>query len=90
METQTNGIMKASEIRIQNPSGKMTMKSGTNEIHFDNGVVLTSVNSREKTKLWNKLKRMGYEQHYNLSSDEFTGLSVADPKEVFNCTILSK
>ena len=66
------------------------MASGTNEIHFDNGTVFTSLNSREKTKLWNKLKKMGYEQHYNLSSDELTGLAMANPKEVFNYSILER
>lgn len=70
--------MKTSEIRAQNPEGKMTMVSGNNNILFDNGVILDSQNSREKTNLWNKLKRMGFEQHYNFNSDEFDGLVQTD------------
>lgn len=75
--TTTNTDTKmttASQIRKANPSGKMTMISGTNNIVFDNGVVFQSASSREKTNLWNKLKRMGFEQHYNFSSDETDGL----------------
>lgn len=64
----------ASEIRKSNPSGKMTMVSGTNSIVFDNGVTFECSSSREKTNLWNKLKRMGFEQHYNFSSDETDGI----------------
>lgn len=65
------------QIRKANPQGKMTMISGTQEIVFDNGVVFESSNSREKQNLWNKLKRMGFEQHYNFSSDEFDGICQA-------------
>ncbi len=80
--------MKTQEIRKANPEGKMTMISGTNDIAFDNGVKFTTENSRDKTKLWNKLVRMGFDRHINLSSDEFDGLASANPKEVFNYTIL--
>lgn len=67
--------MKTSnEIRKANPIGKMTMVSGTENIVFDNGVTFESLNSNEKRKLWNKLKRMGFEQHFNFSSDEFDGI----------------
>jgi hypothetical protein len=62
------------QIRNANPSGKMTKVSGTNNIVFDNGVTFTNETSREQTNLWNKLKRMGFEQHYNFSSDENEGL----------------
>lgn len=65
------------QIRSANPSGKMTMVSGTNNIVFDNGVIFTSESSKEKRSLWNKLKRMGFEQHYNFSSDEFQGVAEA-------------
>ena len=69
--------MKAKEIRKANPQGRMTKKSGTNDIVFDNGVVFENANFRAKTKLWNKLKRMGFEQHYNFSSDEMDGIAQA-------------
>lgn len=79
----------ASQIRIANPKGKMTRVSGVFEIKFDNGVTFTETSSNDIRKLWNKLKRMGFDQHYNFSSDEFDGLCAADPKEVFNYTILT-
>jgi len=80
--------MKTSEIRKLNPSGKMTMVSGNNDIVFDNGVVIKSESSREKTKTWNKLRRMGFEQHYNFSTDEFNGISQS--KNPFNFKIISR
>lgn len=64
----------AKEIRKANPDGKMTMVSGTNDIAFDNGVIFKSSSSNEKRNLWNKLKRMGFVQHYNFSSDENDGI----------------
>lgn len=64
----------ATQIRQANPNGKMTMVSGNNNIVFDNGVIFQSATSREKTNLWNKLKRMGFEQHFNFSSDEHDGI----------------
>lgn len=67
----------AKEIRQANPQGKMTMVSGTNDIVFDNGVTFTSESSREKKNLWNKLVRMGFNQHYNFSSDEMNGVAEA-------------
>lgn len=82
--------MKASEIRKSNPKGKMTKVSGTNYIKFDNGVVFESQSPREMNILWRKLKRMGFEQHYNFSSNEFEGLCQANPDEVFNYSIISR
>ena len=79
----------ASQIRKANPQGKMTKVSGSFTIEFDNGVTFKESSSKEIVKLWNKLKRMGFEQHFNFSSDEFDGLCAADPKEVFNYTILT-
>lgn len=67
----------ANQIRKANPVGKMTMVSGNNNIVFDNGVIFESENSREQRKLWDKLLRMGFERHYNFSSDEFDGLAQA-------------
>lgn len=67
----------AAQIRKANPQGKMTMVSGTQQIIFDNGVIFESSNSIEKQNLWNKLIRMGYERHYNFSSDEFDGICQA-------------
>lgn len=67
----------AKEIRQANPQGKMTMVSGTNDILFDNGVTFTSASPRESRNLWNKLERMGFERHYNFSSDEMDGLAEA-------------
>ena len=64
----------SNQIRKANPQGKMTMESGNNNIVFDNGVIFASDSSKEKTNLWNKLKRMGFEQHYNFSSDETDGI----------------
>lgn len=64
----------ANQIRKAKAEGKMSKVSGTNDIIFDNGVILTSDSSKECQKLWNKLKRMGFEQHYNFSSDEFDGI----------------
>jgi hypothetical protein len=69
--------MTANEIRKAGPSGKMTQVSGNHNILFDNGVILESNNSQEKLKLWNKLKRMGFEQHFNFSSDEVNGIKQA-------------
>ena len=79
----------ASEIRKANPKGKMTKVSGSFSIEFDNGVLFTESSSKDVNKLWNKLKRMGFQQHYNFDSDEFQGLAAANPKEVFNYTILT-
>lgn len=62
------------EIRKSKAEGKMTMVSGTNNIIFDNGVVFSCDSSKEQNKLWNKLKTMGFEQHYNFSSDQFDGI----------------
>jgi len=67
----------SNEIRKAKPEGKMSMVSGNNNIVFDNGVTFESSTSREKTNLWNKLKRMGFQQHYNFSSDEFDGIAEA-------------
>lgn len=68
--------MKTSkEIRKANPQGKMSMDyNGTHNIIFDNGVVFVSATSRENTKLWNKLLKMGYNRHYNWQSDETDGI----------------
>jgi hypothetical protein len=75
MQNETKHTAKT--IKNANPSGKMTMVSGTNQIVFDNGVTFTTQTSKEKTNLWNKLKRMGFEQHYNFSSDENEGIAEA-------------
>jgi hypothetical protein len=83
-------IMTKQAIISANPQGQMTMVSGTNDIVFSNGVVLTSATSREKETLWNKLTRMGYEQVTNTSSDEFDGLVQAAQigENPFECTIM--
>ena len=80
-----------SEILAKNPQGKMTMVSGTNEIHFDNGVIFYSESPKEKNKLWNKLKSLNFQSHYNNSSDEFDGLCQANQigENPFKCTIMS-
>jgi hypothetical protein len=65
------------EILKSNPKGKMTKVSGNNSIAFDNGVIFTCQTSKERANLWNKLKRIGYEQHYNFSSDEACGVVAA-------------
>lgn len=64
----------AKQIRAAKPEGKMSMVSGYNMIKFDNDVIFICESSREQTKLWNKLLRMGFERHYNFSSDENEGL----------------
>jgi hypothetical protein len=76
-QIKINQMTTSNQIKAASPSGKMTMVSGTNNIVFDNGVVFSSETPREKTNLWNKLKRMGFEQHYNFSSDEFDGICQA-------------
>jgi hypothetical protein len=70
----------------------MTMVSGTNDILFDNGVRLTTPNSKELHKLWRKLKRMGFVQHYNFSSDEADGIRQAGELGLnpFGFSIISK
>lgn len=73
--TKSNIMTTASQIRKANPQGKMTMDyNGTHQIIFDNGVIFTSASSRDNTNLWNKLLRMGFNRHYNFSSDEIDGL----------------
>ncbi len=69
--------MKTKEIRAASPAGKMTKVSGTNEIKFDNGITFDSNSQKEQTKLWNKLKRMGFQQHRNTESDEMQGMAEA-------------
>lgn len=80
----------ASQIRKANPQGSMSYVSGTLDIEFENGVVFRSATSNERGKLWNKLKRMGYTQHYNPQSDEFDGLCQAGQLGLnpFACTIM--
>lgn len=80
------------QIRTANPKGQMTMVSGNNNIVFENGFIFTSENSREKTNLWNKLLRMGFNRHYNFNSDEFDGICQASQngENPFAFTILSR
>lgn len=80
------------QIRQANPQGKMTMVSGNNDIVFENGVTFTSETSREKTNLWNKLMRMGFNRVYNFSSDEFDGIVQASQngENPYKFTILSR
>jgi len=80
------------QIRQANPQGKMTMVSGNNNIVFENGVTFTSETTREKTNLWNKLMRMGFNRVYNFSSDEFDGLVQASQngENPYAFTILSR
>jgi hypothetical protein len=70
----------------------MTMVSGTNNIVFENGVIFTESNSKDKTNLWNKLIRMGFDRNYNVSSDENAGLAQAGKlgQNPFDYTIISK
>ena len=82
--------MKTQEIKAANPQGKMTMVSGTNNIEFENGVILTSTTGKEKTKLWNKLLKMGYQRYINTASDEMKGYSEAKPESVYNYQIIEK
>jgi len=67
-------MITTKQIRTSNPQGCMTMVSGNNDIIFDNGIIFTSENSKEKQKLWNKLIRIGFNRYYNFSSDENDGL----------------
>ena len=80
----------AKQIRSTKPEGTMTMVSGNNNIEFTNGVVFESETSREKTNLWNKLLRMGYDRVHNFQSDEFDGLCQAGELGIdpFACTIM--
>lgn len=66
--------MNNAQIKAANPQGQMTMVSGSYGIEFDNGVTFTTANSNEQRKLWNKLKRMGYGQHYNFGTDTAKGI----------------
>ena len=68
----------AKQIREAKPEGTMSKVSGTNNIVFKNGVIFTLDNQREVTKLWNKLRNMGYDITRNSDSDEFDGLCQAN------------
>lgn len=82
----------AQQIRNAKPEGKMSMVSGVEHIVFDNGVTFECQSSREKQILWNKLKRMGFEQHYNFDRDEDAGIAEAarNGENPFAFTILSR
>lgn len=84
--------MKKADILAKGPQGKMTMVSGMEyRILFDNGVYFDSPNSREQRKLYDKLMRLGFERHYNFSSDEMDGLVQAslNGENPFACTTIS-
>jgi hypothetical protein len=83
--------MTLSQIQTANPQGRMSMVSGTNQIVFDNGVVLTSASSRLNDKLWRKLEALGYQAHGNDNqSDEVEGLVQAslNGENPFQCTVM--
>jgi hypothetical protein len=85
-------IYTAAVLRKMNITGTMTMISGTDEIKFSDGIVLNSISLKEKTKLWNKLIRMGYDRYRgnNNNGDEFDGLCQANELglDFPECTIM--